>query len=77
MIRELLARRSALGLPQHPQAQRWWRMWVRGLQPNGPFAAISMWSKLSAFSSNGVEVVVADNEPDPSTTPPTAARWST
>jgi len=65
MIRELLAQRSALGLPLHPQAQRWWRNWVRGLQPNGPFMTISMWSKLSAFSSNGTEVVVADNEPDP------------
>ena len=29
MIRELLARRRSLGLPEHPQAQRWWRLWER------------------------------------------------
>jgi hypothetical protein len=65
MIRELLAKRTAMGLPLHPQAERWWRGWARGFRPLGPFGAVSVWSRLAATSSNGVELLVADAVTNP------------
>lgn len=65
IIRELLAKRSSLGLPAHPQSRRWWTGWARGFRPTGPFGTTSVWSRLSAFSRNTVEVRVADEVTDP------------
>ncbi|HEY7043094.1 MAG TPA: choice-of-anchor D domain-containing protein, partial [Nocardioidaceae bacterium] len=72
IIRELLARRTELGLPLHPQAQRWWRNWAHEFRPLGPFGTVSVWSRLSAFSNNGTEAWVADGVLDPNTYAPDA-----
>ncbi|HSB85348.1 MAG TPA: choice-of-anchor D domain-containing protein, partial [Ilumatobacteraceae bacterium] len=67
IIRELLARRAAMGLPTHPQARRWWVGWARELRPVGPFGTGSVWSRLAAFSNNGVENLVAIEVANPDT----------
>lgn len=70
MIRELIASRAERGLPTHPRARRWWTGWVRTMRPLGPFNTSSVWSKLSAFSANGTEVLVANEVANPDTYAP-------
>ena len=65
IIRELLAKRAAMGLPLHPQSPRWWTGWARDFRPVGPFGTTSVWSRLSAFSSNGTENRAANEIADP------------
>ncbi|GIH08489.1 hypothetical protein Rhe02_65560 [Rhizocola hellebori] len=70
LIRELLAMRANRGLPQHPQARRWWTGWSRQLRSLPPFGRSSVWSRLAVSSSNGVEILVAEAVSDPDTYAP-------
>ena len=78
VIRELLTKRTELGLPLHPQAQRWWRNWAREFRPLGPFGTVSVWSDSRRSATTGPRPgwptgsstrTPTPRTPDPSSTP--------